>query len=69
MESRQGTPEFEEVFAHYRAALRRYIHSMVRNHAEADDLLQETFVRVLRKLDTLEDPAMLSPWLYRIAER
>lgn len=67
MESGQERPGFEEVFAQYRTALRRYIHSMVRSDAEADDPLQETFVRVLRKLDTLEDPAMLSPWLYRIA--
>ena len=63
----QGRPEFEQVFAQYRTALRRYILGMVRSDAEADDLLQETFVRVLRKLDTLENPAMLSPWLYRIA--
>ena len=67
MDVAQEGPEFEQVFAQYRAALRRYILSMVRSDAEADDLLQETFVRVLRKLDTLENPAMLSPWLYRIA--
>ena len=67
MDIAQDGPECEQVFAQYRAALRRYILSMVRSDAEADDLLQETFVRVLRKLDTLEDPAMLSPWLYRIA--
>jgi RNA polymerase sigma-70 factor (ECF subfamily) len=67
MDSTQERPEFEEVFARYRTALRRYILSMVRSDAETDDLVQETFVRVLRKLDTLENPAMLSPWLYRIA--
>jgi RNA polymerase sigma-70 factor (ECF subfamily) len=67
MDIAQERPEFEQVFAQYRAALRRYILSMVRSDAEADDLLQETFVRVLRKLDSLENPAMLSPWLYRIA--
>jgi RNA polymerase sigma-70 factor (ECF subfamily) len=63
----QERSDFEQVFAQYRTALRRYILSMVKSDAEADDLLQETFVRVLRKLDTLENPAMLSPWLYRIA--
>lgn len=67
MEIAEERPGFERVFAQYRTALRRYILSMVRSDAEADDLLQETFVRVLRKLDTLEDPAMLSAWLYRIA--
>jgi RNA polymerase sigma-70 factor (ECF subfamily) len=35
--------------------------------AEADDLTQETFLRAIRKLDTLNDVTKLSAWLYRIA--
>jgi RNA polymerase sigma-70 factor (ECF subfamily) len=40
---------------------------MVRNPAEAEDLTQETLLRAYGKLATLEDPARLVPWLYRIA--
>ncbi|MFQ5350566.1 MAG: RNA polymerase sigma factor, partial [Thermoanaerobaculia bacterium] len=31
------------------------------------EITQETFLRAHRKLSSLEDPAKLSPWLYRIA--
>ena len=39
----------------------------MRNEAEAEDLTQETLLRAYNKLSTLEDPARLVPWLYRIA--
>lgn len=55
------------VFDEYRERIRRYILGMVRDPTEADDLTQETFLRVHRKLETLKDPATLSVWLYRIA--
>lgn len=35
--------------------------------AEADDALQETFIRAYRMLDRVEDPAQLRAWLYAIA--
>jgi RNA polymerase sigma-70 factor (ECF subfamily) len=40
---------------------------MVRDPAEAEDLTQETLLRAYGKLASLEDPARLVPWLYRIA--
>ena len=45
----------------------RYILGMVRDPAEAEDLTQETLLRAYGKLASLEDPARLVPWLYRIA--
>ncbi len=57
----------EAVFAEYKDRIYGYVLRLVRDAAEADDLVQETFLRVHRKLDTLEDPATLSTWLYRIA--
>ena len=40
---------------------------MTQNQAEAEDLTQETFVRVHRSLPTFRGEASLSTWLYRIA--
>ena len=37
--------------------------------AEADDALQETFIRAYRMLDRVEDPVQLRSWLYAIARR
>jgi RNA polymerase sigma-70 factor (ECF subfamily) len=51
----------------YRAAVTRYIHYLVRNTAEAEDLAQETFLRAHRQQASLRDPAALESWLYQIA--
>jgi RNA polymerase sigma-70 factor (ECF subfamily) len=37
--------------------------------AEAEDATQEVFLRAMRRLDQLENPAGLRPWLYAIARR
>ena len=60
-------PEFSKTLAAYREPIYRYVLSIVRNAAEAEDLTQETFLRAHTKLSTLDDPARLSAWLYRIA--
>jgi RNA polymerase sigma-70 factor (ECF subfamily) len=57
----------ETLSAAHRGALFRYIRSIVRDPAIAEDLTQETLLRAHRKLVDLEDPSKLSAWLYRIA--
>ena len=56
----------QSLIAH-REAISRYILGMVRDPAVAEDLTQETLLRAHRKLTTLDDPAKLVAWLYRIA--
>lgn len=60
-------PEVAGELAPQREAIYRYILGIVRNAAEAEDLTQETLLRAHDKLATLDDPAKLVPWLYRIA--
>ena len=45
----------------------RYIMSMVRDTAEAEDLTQETFLRAHQRRDSLRDEGARTAWLYRIA--
>jgi RNA polymerase sigma-70 factor (ECF subfamily) len=47
------------------------IMSLCRRNAprEADDAMQETFIRAYERLDRLRDPDQLRPWLYTIARR
>lgn len=45
----------------------RYIMSMIRDTAEAEDLTQETFLRAYRRRDSLRDEGAQTTWLYRIA--
>ncbi len=49
--------------------LYRYVLSLVREPHLAEDVLQETFVRVYRKLGWLREPELFRPWAYRIATR
>lgn len=51
----------------YRAAIYRYVSRLVGDSSLADDLTQETFVRVIRHLGELKNPAALEAWLYRVA--
>lgn len=46
----------------YRLALR-----MMGNEADAEDVLQETFLNAFRSIDRFEARSSLSTWLYRIA--
>lgn len=49
------------------AGLRRVLYRLVLNHADADDLAQEAFLRAFRGLDGYRGDARFSTWLYRIA--
>jgi RNA polymerase sigma-70 factor (ECF subfamily) len=60
------TDASEQLTTH-RAAIHRYVRGIVRDAAVAEDLTQETLLRAHQKLATLEDPARLASWLYRIA--
>ncbi len=51
----------------YRNSIYRYILRLVGDKERADDLTQETFVRVHRRLPELREAVALQAWLYRIA--
>jgi RNA polymerase sigma-70 factor (ECF subfamily) len=57
----------ESAVAIHHKAIYRYVLSIVGSPDEAEDLTQETFLRAHDKRSSLEDPAKLLPWLYRIA--
>lgn len=57
----------DQVVRTMRADLRRYLASRLRDPADVDDVLQETFLRVAQRLHTLRDEDRLGPWVYRIA--
>ncbi|MBI2752046.1 MAG: RNA polymerase sigma factor [Betaproteobacteria bacterium] len=60
-------PTSADVFERHHARIYRYLLRLVRNGAEAEDLVQETFVRAHRRLQSLRDPTAVVPWLHRIA--
>ncbi len=60
-------PDFANVFDEFQRPIYNYLLRMTQNQAEAEDLTQETFIRVHRSLPTFRGEANLSTWIYRIA--
>ena len=59
----------EEVWRRNREGLKAFLRRRVRDEHLAEDLLQETFVRIHDGLEGLEDERRLGPWVLRIARR
>lgn len=57
----------QEVWTKYSEELKRFIISKVRNETVAEDLLQDTFIKVHTKLHTLQDLKKLKSWIFSIA--
>lgn len=49
--------------------LYRYIRGLIRDEHLSEDILQEVFIRIYRKLRWLRDPDLFRSWAYRIATR
>ncbi len=58
---------FEETVRLYGPRLYRHIRSMVLTHDDADDVMQDTFLKAWGALDQFKGEAKVSTWLYRIA--
>jgi RNA polymerase sigma-70 factor (ECF subfamily) len=58
---------FESVVAQFRQSLHGFFRKRVRNDALADDLLQEVWIKVAKKLSVLPDVERIDAWLYKIA--
>lgn len=56
-----------ELWNRFSDNLRRFILTKVNDEALADDLLQETFIRIHSKIDTLRDDTKVQSWVYQIA--
>jgi RNA polymerase sigma-70 factor (ECF subfamily) len=51
----------------YQEKIYWHIRKMVIDHDDADDLVQETFVKVWKNIDSFREDAQLYTWIYRIA--
>lgn len=57
---------FDELIARYEGKITHHIHAMLRDWDKALDLAQDTFVKLLTRVDAYRETAKFSTWLYRI---
>jgi RNA polymerase sigma factor (sigma-70 family) len=60
---------FDRLLERYQASLYTFILRMVKERTTAEDLFQETFLRVLRALPSYEEKGRFSSWLFGIGHR
>ncbi len=58
---------FEELISLYEKKLFFYIRRLVTDEEDAWDILQETWVKVIQGIGSLQNPRALAAWLYSIA--
>jgi RNA polymerase sigma-70 factor (ECF subfamily) len=56
----------EEIWTGFRSQLLSYIRARARNVQDAEDILQNVFVKVHRGINALDDEDRLVAWLYRV---
>ncbi len=59
--------EFAKLVEMYSDSIYRVAIRMLNNPTDAEDVLQETFIKVMRSIENFEGRSNLSTWLYRIA--
>lgn len=58
---------FKELVTLYKERLYWHIRNIVKSHDDADDALQNTFIKVYRNINGFKGDSKLYSWLYRIA--
>ncbi len=61
-----GNLGIQDMWREVRGGLRAFVSKRVAGEADVEDILQEVFLRMHRRLDGLKDPRRLVPWVFRI---
>ena len=65
--SKQKEAAFRELVSQYKKRLYWHIRKIVLNHDDTDDVLQNTFIKIYRNIDSFKGDSKLYTWMYRIA--
>lgn len=58
---------FRALVSQYKERLYWQIRTIVLNHDDTDDVLQNTFIKVFKNIDSFKSDSKLYTWMYRIA--
>ncbi|MEO6875742.1 MAG: sigma-70 family RNA polymerase sigma factor [Opitutaceae bacterium] len=63
----QDETAFVEIMSRYREKIFSVAYNLLRNHADAEEITQDTFIRAHRALASFRGDSSLATWLHRIA--
>lgn len=58
--------DIEQIWQEYHDRLLGFITKRVNDHAAAEDILQDVFIKIYSRIDTLKDTGKLQSWMYQI---
>ena len=58
---------YDELVRRYQARIYATVYHMTSNHEDANDLVQDTFIKAYRALKTFKGDSSFYTWVYRIA--
>jgi RNA polymerase sigma-70 factor, ECF subfamily len=58
---------FKILYGRFKIPLYSLIFSMIKDNDKTADIIQDTFIRVIKKIDQLQDIKKLKQWIFRIA--
>ena len=67
LDSKTQNEAFQELLKLYQKPLYYQVRNIVLNHDDADDVLQNTFIKVYQNLKNFKGDSKLFSWMYRIA--
>jgi len=59
--------DFWDIYHNHYERVRKFIFALVKDEWVADDLIQETFIKVQKSLNQLKEETKLSSWIFKIA--
>jgi RNA polymerase sigma-70 factor (ECF subfamily) len=67
LSSKTQNKAFQQLLQDYQRPLYNHIRNIVLNHDDADDVLQNTFIKIFQNLKNFKGDSKLFSWMYRIA--
>lgn len=64
---KRNTDAFHLLYEEFKIPLYHLIFSMIKDNEKTADILQDTFIKIIRKIDQLQDFNKLKHWIFRIA--
>lgn len=58
---------YQEIILRYQGKLFAYLYRLIGNREEAEDLLQDVFIKAYRNMNSYDTKRKFSSWIYRIA--